>query len=91
MTDIPANAIVTSCAVQVLTQYSPGTTITVGQTGQTSLLMGTTDIYPTVAAEYEASQRTPWGSSALPVLATVSGSPSVGSAVVLLKYCSPVD
>lgn len=90
-TSLPANSVVTRCALDVTTQYSAGTTIVIGQTGSSSLLMSATgagtDGEPAVGPNlYDAPQDTAWGSTALPVLVTISGSPSVGAAFVLVEY-----
>jgi hypothetical protein len=90
-TSIPANAIVFWCDLVVTTAYSAGTTISIGQTGSVSLLQATTDNTATALGEYFAPQRTPWGSSSLPVLATVSGGPSVGAGTVTVLYAAPQD
>lgn len=89
ITNIPANAIVRRAYVEIDVLYSPGTAMQVGQTGSPNLLMSSSDIYPTVSGAYEAIQDTPWGITSLPVLLTVSGSPSVGSGFVVVEYSIP--
>lgn len=88
-TSIPANATVLRCELTVATPFSAGTTISIGRTAATTLLMATTDNVATVAGEYDAPQRTAWGVSALPVLATVAGSPSVGAGTCTVVYTIP--
>jgi hypothetical protein len=90
-TSIPSGAVVTYAAISIVTPYSDGTTIEVGQSDAVSSLIGTNDVAPTVVNTYEVQQVTPWGGTAMPVLVTVSGSLSVGSAVVVVKYAVPVD
>lgn len=83
---VPANAVVRRAMLDIQTPYSAGATITVGQTGSAALLMGTSDNAPTVAGLYEVSQDTAWGASALAVLVTVAGAPSVGAGFVIVEY-----
>ncbi len=91
VTNIPSGAIVLSCMVNITTPYSAGTTIAVGQTGTTGLLMGTGDNVATVVDTYLAPQRTSWGGSNLPVLVTVGGSPSAGVGTVTVQYSSALS
>jgi len=86
VSSIPANAIVTNIYTVFGTPYSAGTTIKVGQTGTTNLLMDTTDNTPTVAGTYNILQRTSWGASALPVLVTIAGAPSAGAGTITVQY-----
>ena len=86
VTSIPAGATIVEATLSVTTPYSGGTTISLGQTGSVSLLQATTDNVATAANQYEVKQDTPWGAGALQVLATISGAPSVGAAVVIVKY-----
>jgi len=88
-TVLPAGAIVTRCAINVEVAYSDETTVTVGQTGSAALLMGTADSQPDAINSFDAPQMTAWGASALPVLVTIAGSPSVGSGHVLVEYSVP--
>jgi hypothetical protein len=86
---IPANAQITEAELSVTTPFSGGTTISVGQTGSTSLLMATGDITATLANIYQDMQDTAWGASPLPVLVTVGGAPAAGAAVCIVKYTEP--
>jgi hypothetical protein len=88
-TAIPANANVRRVALDVQTPYSAGTTISIGQTGSASLLMGTGDNTATLANVYEASQDTGWGASSLAVLVTVAGAPAAGAGFVVVEYTTP--
>jgi hypothetical protein len=88
-TSIPANAIILRSDVNVEVAFSNGATIAVGQTGTTNLLQGTADSTPQTVDLYDALQRTNWGNSALPVLVTITGSPSVGSGHVTVSYTVP--
>ena len=88
-TSIPANAVVSSAELDVRTAYSSGTTLKIGQTGTLNLLQDTGDNFPTVQNLYRAPQDTAWGASALPVLVTITGAPSVGSGFVIVRYSVP--
>ena len=88
---IPANAVIGRADIVIGTSYSVGATITVGRTGSAALLADTTDSYPANPADtYVGPQRTAWGGSALPVLVTVGGSPSVGAADVYVEWTLPL-
>ena len=80
---------VTEVQLVVINAFSAGTTITVGQNGSTSLLLGTSDSVPTVADAYGSELAVAWGSSVLPVLVTVAGTPSTGAGNVVVSYCVP--
>ena len=86
---IPANAVVRSMTLDIVTPYSAGATITVGQTGSAALLGATTDNLATVAGQYEVNQDTSWGASALAVLITVAGSPAAGAGYCVVHYTVP--
>jgi hypothetical protein len=86
---LPANAVVRSAMLDIVTPYSAGATITVGQTGTPALLMATTDNLATVAGQYESMQDTAWGASALAVLITVAGSPTAGAGYCVVHYTVP--
>jgi hypothetical protein len=88
---VPANAVISSVQLDVTTLYSGGTTISIGQTGSVSLLMATGDNVPTVVNLYDSTIDVAWGASALAVLATVAGAPSVGAAQVIVKYSEPLN
>ncbi|MFI5296516.1 MAG: hypothetical protein ACHREM_00340 [Polyangiales bacterium] len=89
VTSIPANAVVSSSFFTVTTPFSPGTTISVGQTGSVSLLQATTDIFPGVVDSYSAPQDTAWGAAALPVLVTITGAPAAGAGFITVVYSLP--
>lgn len=89
VTLIPANAVISSCMLDVTTPYSAGTTISVGQTGSTSLLMATGDNTATIANQYLNPLDVAWGASALAVLVTVGGAPAAGAGQVIVDYCLP--
>lgn len=86
---IPANAIIVEAELDITTPYSGGATISVGQTGSTSLAMGTGDNLATTAGIYSVEQDTSWGGSALAVLVTVAGSPAAGAGFAIVKYTQP--
>jgi hypothetical protein len=88
---IPANAVIRRCTLNVTTAYSAGTTIAIGQTGTTNLLMATGDNVATAINTYDASLVTAWGASALQVLATIVGAPSVGVGTVTVDYTLPLS
>lgn len=92
---IPAGALITRSWLEITSAYSAGATITLGQTGSTALLMGTQDSAPTDAIVgsqnvYHALEPKAWGSSTLPLLATVAGSPGAGAGFAAAEYQLPV-
>jgi hypothetical protein len=92
VTSIPANAIILRSTINVTTPYSALATIAVGQTGSTGLLQGAADGQSAqVANTYDAPQTTSWGGSSLPVVVTITGSPSLGAGVVYVTYTSPLS
>lgn len=86
---IPANAIVLRARVNVVTPYSGGATITLGQVGSLALLQATTDNLATVVGNYEVPQETPWGGAALVVRASVAGAPAAGAGFAVIEYTIP--
>lgn len=86
---IPANAIVQDVKFSVTTPYSAGATVSIGQTGSTSLLQATTDNNPQIASIYDVEGDVAWGASALPVLVTIAGAPAAGAGVVIVSYSIP--
>lgn len=88
-TTIPANAQIVDAELSVTTPYSAGATLAVGQTGSTSLLMGTTDSAPQTANRYAVDQDTAWGATPRTVLVTVGGGPAAGAGVCIVRYTTP--
>lgn len=86
---IPAGAVSVETVLDIVTPYSAGATITVGQTGTAALLQATTDNLATVAGQYSTPQNVAWGGSPLAVLITVAGAPAAGGGFCLVKYSVP--
>lgn len=86
---VPANAIVHERFFNIVTPYSAGATLTIGQTGTPALLQATTDNQATVAGEYHVTQEQAWGATALAVLVTVAGAPAAGAGFVSVTYSVP--
>lgn len=86
---IPANAYVVSAEFKVTTPYSGGTTVSVGQNGNTTLLLLTADNDPLTNGTYQVMQDTTWGGSPLAVRTTVGGAPGVGAGVTIVRYGIP--
>jgi len=89
-TTVPASVQVISAEVQITTPYSAGATIAVGQTGSTSLLMGTTDSSPQGAGRYVSDLDQAWGATPRTILVTVGGAPGAGAGFCIVRYCTPV-
>jgi hypothetical protein len=75
-------------AIDVRTPFSNGTTLQIGQTGSSALLMGTgvVDSSLGTAGVYNFPLDTDWGATALQVLATVGGSPGAGAGFIIVEY-----
>lgn len=86
---IPANAVVTATNVTVQTAYSAGAVIEIGRAGAIALLQSSAANAPQIADEYLRPQDVDWGPLALPVVATISGGPAVGAAVVRVDFVLP--
>lgn len=86
---IPASAVVLRAEVNIVTPYSGGATIALGQAGSTTLLQATTDNLATAAGIYQVPQETAWGGAALAVRATIAGAPAAGAGFVTVEYTSP--
>lgn len=88
---IPANAIVSECVVDITTAYTAGTTISVGITGTPTLFQLTTDNLATAIGSYVVPLDVTVGASAANVLITVAGSPAVGAAAIAVKYSTIIS
>ncbi len=87
---LPSDGYVTSVQVKLITPYSVGATISVGQSGSVSLFAATTDINPQgTAADIYAVEQWTQAASAAAVRVTVGGSPAAGQCVVIIKYTQP--
>jgi hypothetical protein len=85
-TQIPANAQISECQVEITTPYSGGSTISVGQTGAVTLFQLTSDNLPTANGIYSVDQDTAQGAAPLEVLATIGGAPGAGAGFVIVKF-----
>lgn len=90
-TIIPAGALVLSTTINITTPFSAGATISVGQTGSTSLLQGTGDNTPQTDDAYCSNIQTAWGGSALAVLVTIGDSPSAGAGTCTVLFSLPIS
>jgi hypothetical protein len=89
-TVLPSGSYVTSCAVKILTTFTSGSSLTIGQSGSLSLFQASTDNLPSssVGDIFEVIQDT--AASALAVRSILSGSSIVsGSAAVIVRYSVP--
>lgn len=86
---IPANATILRTIVLVTTPFSAGATLTLGRSGQATLLRSATDSVLQTAASYRNDEPKSWGASATTVLATIGNAPSVGAAEVYITFSVP--
>jgi len=87
--DIPANNRITSCELEITTQYSGGSSIEIGSESTDGLIMGTGDNTPQSANTYKVPQDTAWEASDEKVRVKVAGAPAAGAGVVIVKYTNP--
>lgn len=73
--------------VNITTPYSPGTTLSLGQTGTPGLIKS--GIVMTSAGLQDLPVLGPWGAVPLPILATLAGSPAVGASEILVQTILP--
>lgn len=85
-TSVPSGALVFDTFIEVVTPFSAGTTITVGNAGSPALLMGTGDSLATAAGIYDVPQDTTFTGGPATVLVTVAGGPVAGAGFVIVKY-----
>ena len=85
-TQIPNNAIVVDAELDIVTPYSGGATITVGNAGTPALLMGTGDNNPQAAGLYQVHQDTSYTGGPATVLVTVAGAPAAGAGFCIVRY-----
>jgi hypothetical protein len=88
-TSIPAGAFVTSVKLEVDSAYGAGVGLSVGNANGLSLIMTTAQNDPQAPGTYTLPQNTSWGSTALPVVVTVTGGPTSGSGSVAVQYTTP--
>jgi hypothetical protein len=85
-TTIPNGAIIGERYLDIVTPYSPGTTIEVGNAGTPTALMGVADSVPTSAAVYSnPADDSVWAGPAA-VLVTVIGGPVAGAGFCVVQY-----
>jgi hypothetical protein len=84
-TFIPAGGIVTSARLDIVTPYSAGAAVQVGQSATASQLMSASDSNPQVAGLYVVDQDTPWGPPAA-VVVSVTGAPGEGAGFCIVSY-----
>jgi len=86
---IPANAIVTYCAVEISTPYSGGATISVGEITDADSLMTTGDNVAQTEDTYIIEQDTVWSALGA-VRVTIAGTPAAGAGVLIIKFATPL-
>ena len=89
-TVIPAGSQIYYCSFQVTTPYV-GASIQIGNSITPGLLAAPSDIITTVNATAELPLDVPWGGVAEPVLVNISGAPSVGAGVCIVRYLAPTS
>lgn len=86
VTVIPSAALITDCYISIVTPYSAGATITVGNATSPAQLMATTDNLATAAGVYSQGDTDTLWTGPNTVLVTIAGSPSAGAGFVVVKY-----
>jgi hypothetical protein len=86
VTSIPNGAIVVDAELSIVTPYTGGTTITVGNAGSPALLMAATDSAPGAAGLYQVMQDTTFTGGPATVLVTIAGGPVAGAGFAIVRY-----
>lgn len=86
-TSIPDNTIVTNVVLQVATAYDNSATIKAEVNGGSPVeILGTGENDPATIGDYGKEQRQDVGANGGVVLATITGSPSVGAGILFVEY-----
>lgn len=88
---IPANAVVHDCLVNITTPFTGGTSIKVGRSGALALLQDTADNDTSIADIYNAVQDTGWGGADEAVVVTMHNADAIvdGAGFVTVLYSVP--
>lgn len=88
---IPANAVVHGCLVNITTPFTAGTTLEVGRAGALFLLQGTADNDTSTIDIYNAVQDTDWGGADEAVVVTLANGGAIvaGAGFVTVLYSVP--
>ena len=81
---IPADAVVLDANVKIKAPYDGAATFKVGNSAVDNLLQDVGDNAPAAVGDYSVPQYTEWGAVARPLLVTVGGAPTIGSANVFV-------
>lgn len=88
VTSIPAGNRIFEAREEVVTPWSAGTTVNVGNTATPNLLIATADVDEESADTYVIPQDTAWPINSV-VRATVGGAPGVGSSIITVFFATP--
>jgi hypothetical protein len=84
---VPGAAMVASATISVLTPYTPGTILQLGNVKNPQLLGAFSSILQS-AGTFPITESVGWGDSG-PLIATIAGSPSAGACPVAIGYATP--
>lgn len=87
---VPAGSFVFYAALAILTAYDGGAQLSVGSATTPTALMAAGDSSPDKTNTYELSLDVDWTAPA-PILVTLAGAPTVGAAICVVRYTTPVD
>lgn len=85
---VPANARIFETILQVTTEYSAGTTISIGDATTADKFMGTGQNKPQKVDFYSVEQDTDKGTAGV-VRVAIAGAPAAGAGVVVVKFAQP--
>ena len=88
-TQIPGSSRILYTAVQIIDVYDAGARISIGHSGDDELLMTINDNTPQQLGTYVVDNDVLFPGVATSVLATVTGSPTNGSAIVIVRHSQP--
>jgi hypothetical protein len=88
---VPAGSVVLYRSVEIVTPFTGGTTIELGNSAAPDLLLENADVTPDVALDYSAEDPVPWGGTARKARATVGGGPVAGAGIATLVFGTPIN
>jgi len=91
-TIIDKNSRICFCSVEIIDPYPSDISIKVGNQAVDNLIMDSSDILHNMVGTYGKIVDTDWGNLDLPVRVTISGSPTVGHGVCIVRHIKePTD
>lgn len=84
--NLPIDAKIVRVYLSIISAFSGGSTMDIGRSGDSNLIIDNTEIDITLIEEYFNQVQIEFGGSSLPILVTIGGSPVTGSAFLRIEY-----